>query len=617
MAEGEIFKTIERFRRALLTRERQAASEMVRVYGDAWKNIKKQIDILQQEYDLMRERGERPGPAWIYQYDRARAFRDQVERELLAFAQYAEANVREQQLEAIEAAEEHAEELVKRSLQDSGLEVDWNRIDRQAVISLLGMTQKESPLHSLFTEISESGAQKAEDALVQGMILGKNPREVAVDVRKALGTSLSRALTIARTETLRAHREATRESYRVNSSVVNGWVWHAALDERTCITCWVMHGTEHSVNDLLEGHVNCRCAMLPKTPSWDRVASIHDGDKLVVRPGLQEFEDLPDEKKEKILGSRAFQAYKEQKIQPYQLVTYSRSSVWGNSFTHRSILHVEPPALSTTYKIKPVTSWDGLPEAVDEAKRLQTKLFQNDFSNRKAVQLKIEVMRNIAGKIPWEKYADDYLKEFEAFLETQDAPRFTSANTPYEQIVANLIHQWAVTSADSAPLSLALQFAARDLFAPTAFTQHLDLQGGLVPYLKFRDFYYDFLRVMYQNTQALLAKEKITRVPLFRGLTIRVDPPLSTAEVHQIDPKLQPMSSFSLSLKTAESFAAYQKFAGAQSLVLVGDVPRERVLSCPLTGFGCLDEQELVILGAGGDDPDVIGAVDVTRGYLP
>lgn len=114
MAEGEIFKTIERFRRALLTRERQAASEMVRVYGDAWKNIKKQIDILQQEYDLMRERGERPGPAWIYQYDRARAFRDQVERELLAFAQYAEANVREQQLEAIEAAEEHAEELVKR-----------------------------------------------------------------------------------------------------------------------------------------------------------------------------------------------------------------------------------------------------------------------------------------------------------------------------------------------------------------------------------------------------------------------------------------------------------------------------------------------------------------------
>jgi SPP1 gp7 family putative phage head morphogenesis protein len=611
MPPGEIFEAAEAFRRMLLSREKEAVSDLIRAYGEVWKRIRSTLEDLQREYDAMKSRGEEPGPAWIYQYNRAKAFRDQVERELLAFAQYAEAKVREQQLEAIAAAEAHAEALVKLSLQDSGLVVDWNQIDRQAVIALLGMTQQESPLHRLFTEISESGAQKAEDALVQGMILGKNPREVAVEVRKALGTSLHRALTIARTETLRAHREATRESYKANSSIVVGWIWHAARDTRTCITCWVMHGTEFSVNDRLEGHINCRCAMLPKTVRWHRVAPIDEEDNLVVRPGLQEFESLSDEKKEKILGAQAFQAYKEGKIHPHQLVTYSRNPVWGNSFTSRSVRQIEPPVLSTTHTIQPVTSWDHLPGAVREAKKLQTKLFQKDFSYQKAVQLKIEVMRNIAGKIPWEKYSEDYLKEFKAFLETQDAPSFTSANTPYEQIVAHLIHQWAVTSADSAPLSLALQSAARDLFAPTAFTQHLDLQGGLVPYLKFRDLYYDFLNVMYQNTQALLAKGKITRVPLFRGVAIAMDPPLSVAEVHQINPKLQPMSSFSLSLSTAEFFADYQKFPGAQSLVLVGYVPRERVLSCPLTGFGCLREQELVIVGTGGDAPDVIGAVDV------
>ncbi len=105
MPEGEIYEAIERFRREMLQRERRAAGELVRVYGEAWKRIRAELDRLNTEYEAAKARGERPGPDWIYQFNRARAFRDQVERELLAYAQYAEGKVREQQRKAIETAE--------------------------------------------------------------------------------------------------------------------------------------------------------------------------------------------------------------------------------------------------------------------------------------------------------------------------------------------------------------------------------------------------------------------------------------------------------------------------------------------------------------------------------
>jgi|GEM_PF-859656 len=295
MPEGEIFDAIERFRRELLSNERRAASELVRVYGEAWKRIKAELECLHTEYEATKARGEKPGPGWIYQFNRARAFRDQVERELLAFAQYAENQVREQQRDAIEAAERRAEELTRRALGNPppGLTIDWNRIDRYAVETLLGMTQADSPLHRLLLSISGNGAQAAEDALVQGMLLGKNPRQVAREMRRALGVTLSRALTIARTETLRAHREATRASYQANNDIVTGWIWHSATDERTCAACWAMHGTEHKVDEILDDHPNGRC-LTPGTVVSGPLATAlvtryYEGDVITISTSFGKF----------------------------------------------------------------------------------------------------------------------------------------------------------------------------------------------------------------------------------------------------------------------------------------------------------------------------------------
>lgn len=338
---SDLERILEKFRRELLRNERKAASALVRVYGEAWKRIKAELERLHTEYEVAKARGEEPGADWIYQYNRARAFRDQVERELLRFAQYAEASTREQMQEAIRAAEEHAEKLVRTALgkPPAGLVVDWNRVPTAAVAEMVGLTQPDSPLHKLFVSVSAEGAHVAEDAIVQGLLMGKNPRETAPLLRKALGATLSRALRIARTETLRAYREATRQSYQANSDIVTGWVWHCALDERTCAACWAMHGTEHRLDERLDDHPNGRCAMVPKTASWAEIGKKYGIDlsdvpdtNPPIESGVSVFVKLPAEKQIKILGPAKYAAWKNDHLTLSELVGRKRSAVWG---THR------------------------------------------------------------------------------------------------------------------------------------------------------------------------------------------------------------------------------------------------------------------------------------------
>lgn len=62
MPDGEIYNAIERFRREILANELRAASELVRVYGEAWRRIKAELDRLHNEYEAAKALGEKPGP---------------------------------------------------------------------------------------------------------------------------------------------------------------------------------------------------------------------------------------------------------------------------------------------------------------------------------------------------------------------------------------------------------------------------------------------------------------------------------------------------------------------------------------------------------------------------
>jgi len=120
-----------------------------------------------------------------------------------------------------------------------------------------------------------------------------------------------------------------------------------------------------------------------------------------------------------------------------------------------------------------------------------------------------------------------------------------------------------------------------------------------------------FLRAMYEETQELLREEGIDYVVAYRGATVpkELGPELTEGSATPV--KLNAMSSWSLSEQIAEQFAVMDKAADELGVVYEALIPRERIIATPFTGFGCLREYELVVLG--GDFNDAAWLMQVIR----
>ena len=268
-----IYDVEQAFQKRLLKQERRASSQMVRAYQSAWKRLREQIGKLQAEYDKAISEGETVSSNWWYKQQRARELERQIAEELNKFSAWSEKVVSQEQSKVITETLNHTDDMMLLGLPERAarLNISFNRINPRAIEAIVGTTSQNSPLFRLFTKLSIEGAQSAINALRNGIALGWNPRKTARLIRNALGTALNRALTIARTETLRAQRIAANENYRANDGVVKGWRWSASLDGRTCPSCYAMHGTIHPLSETMESHVNCRCTSIPQTHSYQEL----------------------------------------------------------------------------------------------------------------------------------------------------------------------------------------------------------------------------------------------------------------------------------------------------------------------------------------------------------
>jgi predicted ABC-type ATPase len=163
---------------------------------------------------------------------------------------------------------------------------------------------------------------------------------------------------------------------------------------------------------------------------------------------------------------------------------------------------------------------------------------------------------------------------------------------------SDFIHTWASTSADTHPKALAIQTLAAEMFGiPEA--EHLkDARNANRSDINYvidseKETIRTLLRAQYDWTQAELAKAGITEATVYRGMK---DVPRSTATGIDDRVNLQPLSSFSVEYKTARDFA----FGGGDprnQAVTMMRVPAKQIFSTAKTGFGCLNEGEVVVLG--------------------
>lgn len=315
MPEHPTIEAAERFRRALLAMERQQAVRYVQAYGQIVQELQVMIEALTAEISLMEE-----PKAWkVARLARWKSLRAQIVSEISRFGNFVDTDLQAQIGQQVALGLQHAQQMALAGIPEpmaAALRAEWNRLPTEAVLRMMGFLAPGSPLReSLVTQLGEAVASQVERRLLLGVALGWNPRKIASAISRELGQGLAWALRTARTAQLWAYREANRASYVANSDIVGGWIWHAALDERTCMSCVAMHGTLHRPDEVLNDHHNGRCAMVPVTKSWEELGFRGLPDtRPQIQSGRDWFEGLSAAQQQGYMGGAMWDAWQAGRI---------------------------------------------------------------------------------------------------------------------------------------------------------------------------------------------------------------------------------------------------------------------------------------------------------------
>ena len=189
----------------------------------------------------------------------------------------------------------------------------WTRVENRSLDAIVRRSTEQITSAAAPIDVETHDVVRRE--LIRGVAAGTNPRATAARiVRRAeqgFNGGLTRALTIARTETLDAHREGARLGQSQLADVLSGWAWLSKLDARTCPSCWAQHGRLHSLDEPgPHDHQQGRCARMPVVKPWADLGfdDIDEPDPAIPDAAAR-FDALSPERKLQVLGPARYTAW--------------------------------------------------------------------------------------------------------------------------------------------------------------------------------------------------------------------------------------------------------------------------------------------------------------------
>jgi hypothetical protein len=323
------------FRRGLLNRERQQAMALVNAYGRIYGRMGDSIRALEEQIAGMEE-----PTAWkSNRLSALRALQTQVADEVGKFAVYADTTIVNAATAEIPIAGANSRALAQAYFNSpqarQALAARWDVLPAEAIETMLGFVGNESPLNTaLVQRLGPTVADRMFSNMVDAIALGINPRTVAAQIRRELGTGLTWTLTTQRTAQLWAYREATRASYLANSDIVSSWTWYATLnDSRTCMSCIAKHGTVYPLTETLNDHHNGRCVAIPNVKMASKLGiSLPD-----VPSGESWFRSLPEGTQAKYMGPAMHAAFKADEFEFADLSQNYTDPIYGDMARQASL----------------------------------------------------------------------------------------------------------------------------------------------------------------------------------------------------------------------------------------------------------------------------------------
>ena len=317
-----------------------ATSDLIRAWAVGWTEVRAEWDAALTDLADTGTDGRWPTPAQIARADRAQRALDVTRARLTGLAQDAGVRILEDVPTLTGAAAEwHARLTGSQMPAQAGTQVDlaarFNRVDPLQLDAIVARTTQQ--VTSLTLPLSVDAMASVQAELIRGIAVGDNPRRAAARmvarVEGAFNGGLNRALVIARTEMLDAHRAAGAQQDLANADVMAGWTWAATLDSRTCPSCWAMHGTDYDLD--VPGpydHQQGRCARLPRTKSWRELGFDLDEPASLLPDAETVFQALPADDQLAIMGGARLELLRSGRASWGDLASRRSTSGWRDSF---------------------------------------------------------------------------------------------------------------------------------------------------------------------------------------------------------------------------------------------------------------------------------------------
>jgi SPP1 gp7 family putative phage head morphogenesis protein len=329
-----VYALAREFRRDLLAGDDAAKRQVLDAYLAAWRVLEPQLVQVTRLIADARRSGEEVSPSWLYRQQRYRDLLQQVGVEVSRLASALGPLVTNRQASLVRLAEDHARELLRAGrTPQPGVIAGFNRINPEAVLQIIGQFVDGSPLVDRLSLYGPAAVEDVRAAFTRGLLLGESIPDITRRVRKAARSMPAfRAVTLVRTEALRAYREASRLSYEANSDVVRGWVWLSARDARVDAFCWAMDGSFHPVTAKFASHPRCRCTPVPV---------LRGEPSPLKRTGPELFAELDEEDQAAAFHTReTFKAYRGGAITLKEIPGFKRTRLWGRTGEERSLTDI-------------------------------------------------------------------------------------------------------------------------------------------------------------------------------------------------------------------------------------------------------------------------------------
>ena len=298
------------FKAAIDRQDAAALTRLAKTYSQLYGRMQGKLDSLLLAISQL----ESPTQGQVMRLAQYKNLITALESELTKYSAYVEVEIRNTADAAVGMAIKQTEQFLRAA----GYTMTRS-LPKNAIYSMLGFLQEDSPLWKRIGELAPFNTQKVANALLEAVTFGYNPAKTAKLFENVMGGGLTDAMRMTRTAQLYATREASRASYIANEDVVEGWVWWSSLDSDTCMACAVEHGTFHTNDESMDSHYNCRCTSIPVVKGYD--------DKI--QKGEDWFSGLSEKEQRDMMGNSAFDAWRDGKFDLADMATRRHDDVYG------------------------------------------------------------------------------------------------------------------------------------------------------------------------------------------------------------------------------------------------------------------------------------------------